>query len=152
MTMNKATDIGDIANWFLSKESMTHKKLQKVCYYAVAWGWALMDKNISSNSEFQAWVHGPVSPVLYSAYKGVGWNLIPKPTDTVELPQDIADLLESVWLTYGEKSGNELEALSHAEKPWVEARNGLAASERSEQPIDTNTMKDFYNSIKSTDF
>ena len=152
MTMSKATDISDIANWFLAKESMTHKKLQKVCYYAVAWGWALMDKDIATNSEFQAWVHGPVSPTLYSTYKGIGWNLIPQSTDTIELSQDLTDLLESVWLTYGDKSGNELEALSHAEKPWIEARNGLAASERSEEPINTNTMKAFYNSIKSTDF
>ena len=151
--MRKSTDISDVANWFLAKESMTHKKLQKVCYYAVAWGWALMNKDIATNSEFQAWVHGPVSPTLYSTYKGIGWNLIPQPTvGVVELSQDVTDLLESVWLTYGDKSGNELEALSHAEKPWVEARNGLAASERSEEPIATDTMKTFYNSIKSTDF
>lgn len=150
--MDKATDISDIANWFLTKESMTHKKLQKVCYYAVAWGWALMNKEIASNSKFQAWVHGPVSPMLYYTYKNVGWNLIPKYTKDVTLSPDTIELLESVWLTYGSKSGNELEALSHAEKPWVEARGGLAASENSTELINTDTMKVFYNSIKSTDF
>lgn len=27
----------DVAEWFLSKESMTNKKLQKLCCYAQAW-------------------------------------------------------------------------------------------------------------------
>ena len=31
----------DIANWFLLKEEMTQKKLQKLCYYAQAWCYAL---------------------------------------------------------------------------------------------------------------
>nr|DAX92906.1 MAG TPA: hypothetical protein [Caudoviricetes sp.] len=28
----------DIANWFLTKEAMTPKKLQKLVYYYFAWG------------------------------------------------------------------------------------------------------------------
>ena len=27
----------DVAAWFLLKEDMTHKKIQKLCYYAEAW-------------------------------------------------------------------------------------------------------------------
>ena len=30
-------DITDVANWFLLKEDMSHKKIQKLCYYAEAW-------------------------------------------------------------------------------------------------------------------
>ena len=37
----------DIANWFLTKGQMTHKKLQKLCYYAKAWYLALYDMNYS---------------------------------------------------------------------------------------------------------
>ena len=33
--------IFDVADWFLSKEAMTPKKLQKLCYYYKAWGLAL---------------------------------------------------------------------------------------------------------------
>lgn len=29
--------IFDIAGWFLEKEPMPHKRLQKLCYYALAW-------------------------------------------------------------------------------------------------------------------
>lgn len=31
----------DVANWFLAHETMMHKKLQKLCYYAQAWFYAL---------------------------------------------------------------------------------------------------------------
>jgi len=34
-------DINTVANWFLNKYSMSHKKLQKLCYYAEAWHQAL---------------------------------------------------------------------------------------------------------------
>ena len=54
-------DILDIASWFLSKESMSQKKLQKLCYYAEAWSQALRGKPIPQRAEFQPWVHGPVN-------------------------------------------------------------------------------------------
>jgi len=146
--------IQTIAKWFLSKEPMSHKKLQKVCYYAVGWAWALMDRNIISDDRFEAWVHGPVAPTLYDTYKRHGWNNIPSVSidDVPSIPNDVFDLLESVWLTYGDKSGNELEALSHSEKPWREARKGLPDSEISHEPINPATMRNFYNSIKTTEY
>lgn len=150
--MQSQLTIQDVANWFLTKEAMTHKKLQKITYYAVAWGWALMNKSAAQDSEFQAWVHGPVSPVLYEIYKEHGWNAIPKPDNTTILPKDISEVFESVWLTYGDKSGNELETLSHSEKPWIEARAGLQPHVRSSRAISTATMREFYNSIKSTEY
>ena len=38
VTVNKSVEanIQDVAYWFLLKQSMTHKKLQKLCYYAEA--------------------------------------------------------------------------------------------------------------------
>ena len=68
--MTRDYSILDIANWFLNKQEMDHKKLQKMCYYAMAWGHALLDQPIAIDGEFQAWVHGPISPVLYEKYKG----------------------------------------------------------------------------------
>ena len=58
----------EIANWFLKKSNMTHKKLQKLCYYAQAWYYALKNKRLV-DSDFQAWSHGPVSPALYERFK-----------------------------------------------------------------------------------
>ena len=39
-----------IAKWFLSKQSMEHKKLQKLCYYAQAWHCALEGKTLFSET------------------------------------------------------------------------------------------------------
>lgn len=149
--MKKEQDIQDLANWFLAKEPMTHKKLQKLCYYAVAWGYALMDKPIVKDGEFEAWVHGPVSEKLYKIYKKYGWNNIQMVKRAPEFPSDVEELLESVWDTYGDKDGNELEALSHSEEPWIEARKGLKEDERGDSVIEPKTMKAFYKSIYAGD-
>lgn len=139
--------IEDLADWFLAKEPMTQKKLQKLCYYAVAWGFALMDRHIVENDEFQAWVHGPVSPTLFAKYHDSGWNEITSDKPAPRFPKVVEELLESVWNTYGDKDGTELEALSHTEQPWREARAGLPPTERSTNVILTTTMRNFYKAM-----
>ena len=47
----EAVEIGkysvlEIANWFLAKKPMSHLKLQKLCYYAQAWNYALKNSGI----------------------------------------------------------------------------------------------------------
>ncbi|WP_420329182.1 Panacea domain-containing protein [Lactiplantibacillus plantarum] len=144
--------IDDIAAWFINKEPMSDKKLQKMSYYAIAWGWALFNKSIVTNDRFEAWVHGPVSPKLYQEYRDFGWNDIAEPVSgTPDFDDNITGLLESVWATYGDKSGNELEALTHSEAPWQEARFGLQPNDSSNNVISTQTMRKFYLSIYSGD-
>ena len=144
-------NIYDVSKWFLSKQSMTNKKVQKLCYYSVAWGHALMGKAIVNDSRFEAWVHGPASPTLYKKYKKYGWNDIPKESAAPKFDNDVTELLEAVWFTYGDKDGNELEVLSHSELPWVEARKGLPATENSDNEISPKTMASYYNSIKTAE-
>lgn len=48
MYMENNLTVFDIANYFSSKEDMTHKKLQKLVYYAYAWYIAL-NNEVSSN-------------------------------------------------------------------------------------------------------
>ncbi len=150
--MNNQLKIQELSNWFLNKESMTHKKLQKLCYYSVAWGWALMNREISNNAKFEAWVHGPVSRVLWNKYRAHGWNDITAIDSKPKVPSDIEELLEAVWVTYGTKSGNELEALSHSEAPWIKARVGLSSDQSCRNQIASKDMREYYLSIKSTEF
>ena len=63
------TNVRDIANWFLSHDSMTHKKVQKLCYYAQAWYCALYDGSPLFSDEIQAWVHGPCNPLIISCLR-----------------------------------------------------------------------------------
>lgn len=139
----------DVANWFLAHEAMTQKKLQKLCYYAQAWFYALKNQRLM-NTEFQAWVHGPVSPVLYACFKSFGFEKI-KIKGTLKFPFSDEDtaFLNRVWETYGGKTGNALEALSHHELSWQEARRGYGEFERCSVAISPASMRDFYNSIRN---
>lgn len=137
----------DIANWFLNKGDMTQKKLQKLCYYAQAWCYALREKRLIK-SDFQAWVHGPVSPALYDRFKQFGYDTIKiKGTYRCNIRKEDIDLLEDVWETYGNKTGNALEALTHRELPWIEARRGYAENEMCTVVISPETMRTYYKSI-----
>lgn len=139
--------IFEIANWFLLKETMTHKKLQKLCYYAQAWFYALKDFRLT-DATFEAWVHGPVSPVLYDKFKAFGYHAIKLAGNYIpRIDLEDEELLESVWQTYGDHTGNALEALSHSEPPWIEARMGYDPDERCNVPISVDIMKKYYASI-----
>ena len=137
----------EIANWFLLKSSMTHKKLQKLCYYAQAWYYALKGLRLI-DSDFQAWVHGPVSPVLYEKFKCFGFDTI-KISGLYEtkINKEDQDFLEDVWETYGSYTGNALEALSHKETPWIQARAGYRPDEKCIIAISPEDMKKYYISI-----
>lgn len=145
-----AYSIFEIADWFLAKESMTPKKLQKLAYYAESWSRALLDRSIVQDTEFEAWAHGPVSPELYDKYRDYGWNDIPKNNKFVDISDEKdLDLLESVWLTYGEMSANALEAQTHVETPWKNARFRGQADEGDfcKEKISKEDMANFYKSI-----
>lgn len=137
----------DVADWFLSKESMTHKKLQKLCYYAQAWCYALNGYRLT-DAVFEAWRNGPVCPALYDKFKGFGYSSIRiVGSCTANFVEKDMELLESVWETYGDHTGNALEALCMQESPWVEARAGCAQDEKRGKPISAESMKRYYASI-----
>lgn len=148
----KTFDLGrysiyEIANWFLSKEVMTQKKLQKLCYYAQAWYYTLNNLRLSDEN-FEAWIHGPVSPVLYDRFKNFGFSGIKLTGNYIScIIEEDQNFLERVWATYGEYTGNALEALSHSEPPWKEARIGYSNEERCKNIISLESMKKYFSSI-----
>jgi len=150
--ISEASDSGkytvfDIANWFLSKQPLTHLQLQKLCYYAQAWCYAIKEYRLM-NTDFQAWVHGPVSPVLYDKLKCFGFDTIKiKGNYRCNIDQEDVSLLDDVWETYGDRTGGALEVLTHKELPWIEARRGYASNERCNVVISPESMKAYYKSI-----
>ena len=78
--MNYATTTFNIVRWFLTSMPMTHKKLQKLLYFS--YGIYLAQNNCNVNelnnqlfeNKFEAWVHGPVDPDIYSMFKNNGIN------------------------------------------------------------------------------
>ena len=139
--------IFDIAEWFLAKERMTHKKLQKLCYYAVAWSWAIYPEPPIAEAVFEAWPHGPVCRVLYEKYKMYEFRYIPQGKKPNLLCEEEESFLEDTWATYGDMTGNALEALAHSEPPWQKARMMVDETSKSDKPILPEDMKEYYRSI-----
>lgn len=145
--------VEDVANYFLSKKSMSPKKLQKIVYYAYGWTLALLNEDIKAldnrlfNESIEAWIHGPVIPELYQKYKNYGWQDIDKINDNQDdlFSEDVKDVLNQVWEVYGEYTANELETISRKEFPWKNAREGLAPFEASSVKISDEDMFRFFN-------
>lgn len=144
-------DVYDLANAFLSIESMTHKKLQKLCYYAKAWYLAINDTNLISEP-FEAWVHGAVQPKLYQKYRAYGFQPIPMYTGPIDkLPEEFLGFAKEIYNAYGDLTGDDLEKLNHRELPWINARKGLQPWQNCNTEIKEEDMKEFYREMMNNE-
>lgn len=137
-----------VANWFLSKSSMSQKKLQTLCYYAQAWHCAFCDGEKLFEDEIQAWVGGPVTPILHDIFgMEMSVNIPQIDFDEDLLPKDVLDLLDTVYETYGGLSDTQLEHLVHGEEPWQAARGDLKPWEPCYEPISCEKMSRYYHNL-----
>lgn len=146
-------DILDVAKyvikWFYNREQpITHLKLQKLLYYIQGWHLALYNKP-AFNDEFEAWVHGPVNIKIYQQFKEYRYNNIECPDSIVPNIEDnkFKKHIEEVLLVYGNENAWELEARTHREQPWIEARNNLPVDAPCKNIIKQNTMKTYFASL-----
>lgn len=136
----------DVAAYILEKRgSMTAMKLQKLVYYSQAWHLAweqvpLFDEPI------QAWANGPVVRSLYNQHKGL---FVVQPDQisgsAVNLAENEAETVDAVLEFYGYYSPLELSELTHSERPWQVARQGVAPGERTDREISKEDMLEFYS-------
>jgi len=147
----------DVANWFIHRaaefgDATTHLKVQKLLYFAQAWSLTLHEKELFSE-DMEAWAHGPVVPELFHHFKEHGWNALPVPTDEdlVKFDGEAADVLEQVLNTYGEYSAKRLEALTHKDNPWIEARGDCAPEARCSTVMSKERIKHFFAQKYMTD-
>lgn len=146
-----------VADYFIDKanrenKKVTNKKLQKLLYYAQVWSLVINQEKLFSE-RIEAWVHGPAIPIVYRKYKSFDFNPIEMDTTgySFDFSKKIKDLLDNIWSVYGKYDAGYLEALTHSELPWQEARKDTPASEPSNKVISLITAKKFYASkLKST--
>lgn len=153
------TTIEHVAQWFLCLSPMSNKKLQKLCYYTYCWFIVFFndvelitkentsDIKVLCSDRFQAWIHGPVSPQLYQRYKEYGWQDIPQATHKTDIPPELESLLQQVWDAYGSFTADELEIISHNEKPWQNARKGIRKGEACSNEISDYDILQYYSSL-----
>ena len=153
--MNSKLTVFDVANFFSSKERMTHKKLQKLVYYAYAWYIALNNDSkdniqnvLYQDTVFEAWVHGPVCHKLYDKYSN-NYGMVDKYTGKLNplITGELEKFLNKIYKTFSKFTGDDLETMTHREMPWQNARNTLPPSAPSNNPILKTDMFVYYNSL-----
>lgn len=151
-------DSGLLADYVLSTHGpMSHLKLQKLLYLIEGYHLAYFTESLIDD-EFQAWTHGPVSRKVYDSlkdksrlYADVGYEPAsvsdPDPAILIQsqLTDDQIDLINEVLDLYDKESGFELEALTHAQTPWINARNGLPLGAKCENAISKEDMKQYFS-------
>lgn len=139
----------NVAAWFVnhvdrdSGDFMTPLKVQKLLYYAQAWHLLAYDKALF-DEDMQAWAHGPVVPSVYQEFKAHGYDSIPKYEGAEEIEEASEAILSQVANIYGEFSAKRLEAMTHLEDPWRDARGGLPPEARCEEIIPKDAIKAYF--------
>ncbi|WP_342234544.1 Panacea domain-containing protein [Inquilinus sp. OTU3971] len=148
--MSKAATVGvaDVARHILDLAGpMTAMKLQKLVYYAQAWS-LVWDERPLFAERIEAWANGPVCPDLYERHRGrfqLGSSDIVG--DPSRLDSEAMDTIRAVVDFYGNKSAHWLSQLTHKERPWKEARHGLADGDRGSTPITHAALAEYYSSL-----
>lgn len=149
---NSALDIAKYILCFAQNngDTITNLKLQKLLYYAQAWYLVNNENNKLFEDNIEAWPYGPVVPCVYNEFKSFG--RLPIDIDC-NLENDFKNICGNTKQYLNEFcefflrfSATELVAMTHQEKPWIEAINkGLYTV------IDTNTMCNFYKDMLNND-
>ena len=158
MTKSNILTKSDIAYWFIENSKagdVTPKKMQKLMYYAYAWGLVFFNDSVDNlknklfDGKFEAWVQGPIDRQLYNQFAGFSYNPIPMPPEKSSIhvkSPDVLDLLQQINDIYGDFSGNQLERLTHQEQPWLNARGDAKPLDQSKNIISDSDMYNFYGS------
>ena len=88
--------------------------------------------------DFEAWMYGPVVPVVYETYKEHGKQGIEYTGDVISLPQEEEALFKEVFRVYGEYSAIGLMHMTHSEAPWKSAKKQVGSI------IEKNAMRTFF--------
>ncbi|WP_240765961.1 Panacea domain-containing protein [Escherichia coli] len=128
---------------------MTPLKLQKMVFYADAWYMALNGDRELIPDQFEAWVHGPVVRELYNRFSDYKWRAIDEEIRCPELPGEVKKHLDEIYQVFGGYSAWELEQMTHQEKPWLMAREGVPDGATCQNVIDKKVTAAFYRAMAS---
>lgn len=153
--IKKSVDVFEVAKAFQSKideeagSCITPLKMQKLIYYAQGWHLAFFDTPLF-REPLQAWVHGPVSPKIYSYYQEYKYNDI----DLIEydlngvFDEEQMELIDSVYNIYGAFDAKVLEKMTHYDDPWKTVREGYEPNEHSQEVISEESIKNYFTALR----
>lgn len=156
---NPVATAADGAQYFLHRAQLdgdfiSNLKMQKIVYYAYCW--TLVKHGLRLFSEpIEAWPRGPVVPSLFRQLSRYGTRPIDEEFIDAEtedelldrFPRDVLETLDQVYRIYGSKSAFELTVSTQQERPWVEARRGLAPTDASTRVISDQDIEEAFPAI-----
>ena len=125
----------EVASWYLNyndekmysdgADYISNLKLQKLLYYAQGTFLAITDSPLFEDA-IEAWMHGPVVPSVYHAYKNNGDHGIEPPDnfDPSIFSNEETELLTEVYDEFGQYSAWKLRNMTHEETPWKATPQG----------------------------
>lgn len=149
-TEEREVSVFDVAIYVMGRvKECTTMKLHKLLYYCQAWT-LVWDERPLFRENIEAWANGPVIRELFAYHKGM-FSI--KESDLVvgnetSLSPHQRDNINDVLDFYGDKSSQWLIDQTHMEAPWIEARKGLAQTERGNRVISHDSMYQYYSSLK----
>lgn len=152
-----------VANWFLErswqepgKPHCDQMKLYKLVFYAHAWYIGNCRRELFPE-DVKAWPHGPVVPDLYGSFKEFGWGAINKLGKRLQVENgafnfvtprhddSLSDFFESIWQSYGDKTGVELSNMTHFKgEPWTIVAEKYGFDLSSKPTIPTEIIESVY--------
>ena len=138
----------DVAAYILQHYgNMSAMKLQKLCYYSQAWSLVWDDETLFDEN-IEAWINGPVIPVLYQQHKGIFKVQVGSIKGNPDaLSSNQKDTINAVCDAYSKLNAQQLSDLTHSETPYINARRGLKPSERGHNVISLADMSEYYSSL-----
>lgn len=140
----------DVAKWFINKvnreagDSITHLKVQKLLYFAEAWHQVIVERDLF-DEQIEAWAHGPVVREVYAKLADFGWQALDSNEEpSQEFPKETLDVLELVVDLYDQFTAKQLEDMTHADSPWLDARGGIAPEARCANVIAKPAIKAYF--------
>lgn len=133
---------------------ITPLALQKLLYYVQGFYSAFVGDYVFEE-DCEAWAHGPVYSQVYYSYSDYKYEPIDKYEENLHvfesvLSPDEIDIVNNVVRNFGRYSGKVLEKITHCERPWIHARGELEGSNRSNQIIEKDSIKSYFeDTIKS---
>lgn len=149
--LNHDTKIEAVALYVIkSAYDITNLSLQKLLYYFKAFGYVFFDKDLLQE-ECEAWVHGPVFPAIYEKYKVFGREVIREEMEELKpenlLAAEEREVMDYVLQCFGIYNGGVLRELTHRERPWIEAREGLGDTERCTNIIKNVEIEQYFSEM-----
>lgn len=142
--------IESAANYIIARSlEITPLALQKLLYFSQAFHKTFVGRFIFEE-DCEAWVHGPVYRDIYFKYKDHGYNPIDDRKaqfECYDLSESEREIFDAVVSYFGCYSGKILEAMTHMELPWREARLGLGEDEGSEKIIQKELIEKYFNQV-----